>query len=85
MGKKADRFADAVRILFYGNGDMLAYLRDLEKILSEHDGTKPDYNNRIMQFVKRDMFLNGPSAYHYFSGNEWNEPGAVDHAEHDDD
>lgn len=71
MGKKADKFADVVRILLWGNGDLKNDIATLENVLAEYDSVTPKVtdSSRLERMTKA---LN-PEGYAHLSGENWND------------
>lgn len=67
MGKKADKFADAVRVLLCGDGDLREQIRDLQILLEKHDGTSIGTSNKLTQIADHLH----PADYTYYSFR-WN-------------
>lgn len=77
MGKKADKFADAVRVLLWGNGDVHDQIKDLEKVLAEYDEVpvKPGEMNRLAQITNWHVTVKD---IEYYSSDLWNKEDAND-------
>lgn len=69
MRKKdfAGRFADATRLLLYGNGDTKSLVRDLANILSEYDECKPMGKDKLT-FILDNL---NEGDYDHISSDEW--------------
>lgn len=73
MGKKADEFADAVRLLLWGNGDLNAHITDLQKLLEKHDGVANPGANKLTQLANHIH----PADYRWYS-YKWNKIDDID-------
>lgn len=75
MTNQIGKFADAVRQLLWGNGDIRTDALELEKVLREYEGVdlSPD-QNRIAQIA--DSLA--PMEHQYFSGEHWNKVQYLD-------
>lgn len=69
-----DKLVDAVRVLFYGNGDLKQDVQAVEEALAEADGidiAKLSGGSRIYDLVERlDNLM--PDEYAMYSSEEWN-------------
>ena len=80
---KSKKFADAVRILLWGNGDLHHDILTLEKVLAEYDNVEvhPGEANRLTELASYTTV----TQYQYLSGDEWNEPEEPNWTCDDDD
>lgn len=70
MKDAREKLGDAIRILLWGNGDLVEQIRDVQQALEEYDGVDFDTPNRLELIAFR--LQDEVDAYEWFSGANWN-------------